>query len=74
MFDLVSFIPRAVAQSIPLLYGATGEILTEKSGNLNLGIPGIMYVGGICGVIGAFLHEQAVPADEMTALSAIGIP
>ncbi len=74
MFDLVSFIPRAVAQSIPLLYGATGEILTEKSGNLNLGIPGIMYVGGICGVIGAFLHEQAVPAEEMTALSAIGIP
>ena len=74
MFDLVSFIPRAVAQSIPLLYGATGEILTEKSGNLNLGIPGIMYVGGICGVIGAFLHEQAVPAAEMTALSAIGIP
>ncbi len=74
MFDLVSFIPRAVVQSIPLLYGATGEILTEKSGNLNLGIPGIMYVGGICGVIGAFLHEQAVPAEEMTAISAIGIP
>lgn len=74
MFDLVTFIPRAVVQSIPLLYGATGEILTEKSGNLNLGIPGIMYVGGICGVIGAFLHEQAVPAEEMTAIAAIGIP
>ena len=33
MFDLVSFIPRAVMQGIPLLYGSTGEILTEKSGN-----------------------------------------
>lgn len=42
-FDIVSFIPRAVMQGIPLLYGSTGEILTEKSGNLNLGIPGIMY-------------------------------
>ena len=42
MFDLLTFIPRAVMQSIPLLYGATGETLTEKSGNLNLGIPGIM--------------------------------
>ena len=58
MFDFVSFIPRAVMQSIPLLYGSTGEILTEKSGNLNLGIPGTMYVGGICGVIGAFFYEQ----------------
>ena len=37
-------------QGIPLLYGSTGEILTEKSGNLNLGIPGIMYVGGISGI------------------------
>ena len=31
MFDLVSFIPRAISQSIPLLYGSTGETITEKS-------------------------------------------
>ena len=74
MFDFASFIPRAVMQGIPLLYGSTGEILTEKSGNLNLGIPGVMYVGGICGVIGAFFYEQAVPAAEMSAWLAIGIP
>ena len=63
MPDLLSFFvtlfPRAVMQGIPLLFGSTGETLTEKSGNLNLGIPGIMYVGGIGGVIGAFLYEQA---------------
>ncbi len=58
--ELVSFIPRAVVQGIPLLYGSTGETLTEKSGNLNLGIPGVMYVGGISGVVGAFLYDQAV--------------
>ena len=68
-FDFASFLPRAVMQGIPLLYGSTGEILTEKSGNLNLGIPGIMYVGGICGVIGAFFYEQAVPAAEMNGLA-----
>ena len=73
-FDFVSFFPRAVMQGIPLLYGSTGEILTEKSGNLNLGIPGIMYVGGICGVIGAFFYEQAVPADQMSGFLAILIP
>ena len=75
MFDFASFLPRAVMQGIPLLYGSTGEILTEKSGNLNLGIPGVMYVGGICGVIGAFFYEQSVAsAAEMSAVLAIGIP
>lgn len=58
MFDLVAFIPRAVGQGIPLLFGSTGEILTEKSGNLNLGIPGVMYVGAISGVIGSFFMSS----------------
>ena len=61
---IVAFIQRAVMQGIPLLFGSTGEILTEKSGHLNLGIPGIMYVGGISGVIGAFLYERSVPSPE----------
>jgi len=60
MFDFISFIPRAVMQGVPLMLGCTGETLTEKSGNLNLGTAGIMYVGGICAVIGAFLYENAV--------------
>ena len=59
MFDFISFIPRAIMQGTPLLFGSTGETLTEKSGNLNLGIPGIMYVGAISGVVGAFFYEQA---------------
>ena len=71
MFDILSFLPRAVMQGIPLLLGSTGETLTEKSGNLNLGIPGIMYVGGICGVIGSFLYEQKVPAAEMNGFLAV---
>ena len=73
MFDFVSFIPRAIMQGIPLLLGSTGETLTEKSGNLNLGIPGIMYVGAICGVIGSFFYEQAAGANLIPAL-AVAIP
>ena len=72
MFDIVGFIPRAVAQSIPLLYGSTGETITEKCGNLNLGIPGVMYVGAISGVIGAFLYERST--ETMHAVPAILIP
>ena len=75
MFDIISFIPRAVVQGVPLLFGSTGEILTEKSGNLNLGIPGIMYVGGICGVIGSFFYENSL-ADkaDINGVLAIAIP
>ena len=75
MIDLVSFIPTAVRQGVPLLYGSTGEILTEKSGNLNLGIPGVMYVGAISGVIGAFFYEQSLTSPaEMNGFLAICIP
>ena len=73
MFDFVSFIPRAIVQGTPLLFGSTGETLTEKSGNLNLGIPGTMYVGAICGVIGAFFYEQAA-GDAMIPALAVAIP
>ena len=72
-FDFVSFFPRAVMQGIPLLFGSTGEILTEKSGNLNLGIPGIMYVGGISGVIGSFFYEQSA-GGQLNGFLAIMIP
>ncbi|MBR3849904.1 MAG: ABC transporter permease [Oscillospiraceae bacterium] len=73
MFDFVSFIPRAIVQGTPLLLDSTGETLTEKSGNLNLGIPGTMYVGAICGVIGAFFYEQAA-GDNMIPALAVAIP
>ncbi len=55
-----TIIKKAIEQGIPLLFGSTGEIITEKSGNLNLGIPGIMYMGGSAGIIGAYIYEQSV--------------
>lgn len=69
---IATIINKAIAQGIPLLFGSTGEILTEKSGNLNLGIPGIMYMGGSCGIIGAYLYEQMV--DVPNAFWGILIP
>ena len=49
----------AIVYGTVILYGALGEILTEKSGNLNLGVPGIMYLGGIAGLASAFAYETA---------------
>ena len=61
MSVLIVFIQKAIVQGICILYGALGEIMTEKSGNLNLGIPGIMYMGGISGLMGPFLYEKHNP-------------
>ena len=80
---IIVFLQKAITQGIPLLFGANGEILTEKSGNLNLGVPGLMYMGGVGGLIGAFLYENStanpIPAVGMVialvcalALSALG--
>lgn len=57
---ILIFIQKAISQGICILLGANGEIITEKSGNLNLGIPGIMYMGGVAGLLGAFFYENAV--------------
>ena len=69
---IARIIQSAVMQGTPLLFGSTGEILTEKSGHLNLGIPGIMYVGAISGVAGSFLYENSV--TQMNPILAILIP
>ncbi len=71
-----AFITSAIPLGVPLLYGSTGEIVTEKAGHLNLGIPGVMYVGGIGGCIGAFLYEQSCGnvLENMNPALAILIP
>lgn len=51
MSPFLDFIITAIPLGITFLFGCVGEILTEKAGHLNLGIPGIMCVGGTCGCV-----------------------
>jgi len=54
--ELVEAIVLAVlAASTPLLIAATGELVTERAGVLNLGVEGMMIVGAACGFAGAWL-------------------
>ena len=64
MSVIIIFLQKAIAQGMGMLYGALGEIVTEKSGNLNLGVPGVMYMGGIAGLMGAFFYENGNPAPN----------
>ena len=45
------FLTSAIRLSATFLYGSTGEIIVEKSGHLNLGIPGVMCVGSAVGCL-----------------------
>ncbi|MGN1148332.1 MAG: ABC transporter permease [Lachnospiraceae bacterium] len=60
MSSLIAWIIRAIPFGTIIMYGAMGETVTEKSGNLNLGVPGIMYLGGFAGFASAFYYENNV--------------
>lgn len=44
-----SFLMAVVVASMPLLYATLGEMLSEKVGNLNLGVEGMMLMGAVMG-------------------------
>ncbi len=57
---MVVFLTGAIALGVTFLFGCVGEILTEKAGHLNLGIPGIMSVGAMGGCLGVSLYMGAL--------------
>ena len=58
MMQVINLIFNAILNGTPLMFGTMGEALTEKSGNLNLGVGGMMYMGGAFGLAGAFYYEK----------------
>lgn len=51
---IINFLFAAIKAGTPLLFGTTGEIMTEKSGNLNLGVEGMMYMGAFMAFFTAY--------------------
>ena len=54
LMSLPTLLHSAIIFGTVILFGALGEIMTEKGGNLNLGVPGIMNLGGIAGLCATF--------------------
>jgi simple sugar transport system permease protein len=54
-----------------IMFGSMGEIITEKSGNLNLGVPGTMYLGAFAGFASAYYYE--INAENPNAILCITI-
>lgn len=65
----ILFLSAAVQAGTPLLFATLGEILTEKSGNLNLGVEGLMLIGAVAG-FAAGMATQSVLAAILCAAAA----
>ena len=60
MSALEAVILTIITASTPLLLAAVGELVTERSGVLNLGVEGMMIMGAVCGFVAAHLSGSAL--------------
>lgn len=68
----LTFLQDSIRFSAVFLFGSVGETITEKSGNLNLGIPGIMCMGAAGGIIGEAAYASSLASlDQMTGAGAV---
>ena len=58
--DVVAIVLTIITASTPLLLAATGELITEKSGVLNLGVEGMMLIGAITAFATTTITDSAV--------------
>lgn len=65
----LSFLVAAVGAGIPLLFGTVGEIFTEKTGHLNLGVEGMMSIGACAGFMFGYYTDSFMVAILMAALA-----
>jgi general nucleoside transport system permease protein len=58
MFEAIML--SVIAASTPLLLAAAGELVTERSGVLNLGLEGMMIMGAACAFAGTYVSGSVV--------------
>ena len=69
----LNFLIDSLAFGAVFMYGSTGEILTEKAGHLNLGIPGIMCMGGAGGcIVLNLIGKSSLPGFLIVLLGILG--
>ncbi len=59
---IINFLSAAILAATPLLFATLGEILTEKAGNLNLGVEGMMMLGAISGFLVGLATDNMILA------------
>jgi len=69
----LNFLIDSLAFGATFMYGSTGEIITEKAGHLNLGIPGVMCMGGAGGcLVLNMIGQSSLPGFMIVILGILG--
>ncbi|MBL8484948.1 MAG: ABC transporter permease [Rhodocyclaceae bacterium] len=68
---LIPFLASTAGAATPLILAALGELVTERSGVLNLGVEGMMLVGAVCGFIATLASGSASFGLLVAALAAM---
>ena len=73
MNSWLNFLIDSLAFGATFMYGSTGEIITEKGGHLNLGIPGVMCMGGAGGcLVLNMIGKSNLPGPVIVVLGILG--
>lgn len=70
----IAFLTKAIKAAAVFIFGSTGETITEKSGHLNMGIPGIMCLGALGGILGERIYIDAVGSGALNGFMILFMP
>jgi ABC-type uncharacterized transport system permease subunit len=59
----VGSVAATIRLSTPLLLAASGELVAERAGVLNLGVEGMMLNGALFGFLGAYFSASLLTQD-----------
>ena len=68
----ISFLTAAIVAGTPILFATVGEIITEKSGHLNLGVEGLMMLGAVMGFTVAMHSGNPIAAMVAAMIAGAG--
>ncbi|MEM8502541.1 MAG: ABC transporter permease [Cyanobacteria bacterium P01_D01_bin.1] len=69
---LVAILTAGIRLATPVLLAVLGEIITQRSGVMNLGLEGVMLVGGWAGFVTTYYLEQSTGLPELSAWIGLG--
>lgn len=68
----IAVLTAGIRLAVPVLLAVLGEIITQLSGVMNLGLEGIMLVGGLAGLATTYWLEQSTGLAELSAWAGLG--
>lgn len=65
---LIALFISGIRLAVPVMLAALGEVITERSGVMNLGLEGVMTAGGLAGFLTAIIIQNSALGAQSPAL------